>query len=135
MRGTPESLYRLFLIVLDNAIKYTPRGGHVLIRVRSLLDGERAAGGTVDVTDTGSGIDSLERPFIFNRFYRGATARTLADGSGLGLSLAQTIVERHHGAITVEPGPSGRGCRVHVRLPPDVGGTHRLSIPEAVDVT
>jgi signal transduction histidine kinase len=122
VRGTPESLYRLILIVLDNAIKYTPRGGDVRIRVQPAGTGP-AGVATIEITDTGSGIDPLERPYIFNRFYRGATARTLADGSGLGLSLAQTIVERHHGAITIESGPAGRGCRVHVRLPRDVGYT------------
>ncbi len=115
--GAPESLYRLIVIILDNAIKYTPRGGVVRVRVQPQLDVQHRALGMIDVTDTGSGIDPLERPYIFNRFYRGATARTQADGSGLGLSLAQTIAERHGGTITVEPGPAERGCRVQVRLP------------------
>jgi signal transduction histidine kinase len=117
VHGASASLYRLILIVLDNAIKYTPRGGDVRIRVHAATDAGGAALGVIAVTDTGNGIDPLERPYIFNRFYRGATARTLADGNGLGLSLAQTIVERHHGTITIEPGPGGRGCGVQIRLP------------------
>ena len=73
---------------------------------------------------------------MFDRFYRGATARAhAADGSGLGLSIARTIVERAQGTIEIETGPGGRGCHVRVRLPADgkgrevehaSGRTHRV---------
>jgi signal transduction histidine kinase len=117
VRGNRESLRRLMLILLDNAIKYTPPGGSVRLRVSS-EQSPRAehASGIIDVIDTGHGIDLAEGPHIFERFYRGATARQQTDGSGLGLSIARAIVERHRGSIAVNPGGDGRGCHVVVRL-------------------
>ena len=111
--GAPESLRRLLLILLDNAIKYTPPGGWVQLAV-----GRGDRGATIEATDSGPGIDAAERPFIFDRFYRGAVARAQTEGSGLGLSLARTIVERHGGVIDVGSGPGGRGCRILIHLPP-----------------
>ena len=118
VRGTPHSLRRLMLILLDNAIKYTPAGGLVRLRVlRAAESGTSGAATHIEVIDSGIGIDPSERPHIFDRFYRGAMARQHADGSGLGLSIARAIVERHGGAIVVGAGANGHGCRVEVRLP------------------
>ncbi|HUL73168.1 MAG TPA: ATP-binding protein [Vicinamibacterales bacterium] len=111
--GDPESLRRLLVILLDNAVKYTPSGGRVDVRL-----GAADGAAVIHVTDTGIGVDPAERARVFDRFYRGAAARQrAADGSGLGLSIAKTIVERLRGTIALAAGPSGRGCDVVVRLP------------------
>src|SRR5207237_8881062 len=107
VRGDEESLRRVALILLDNAIKYTPRrdeegAGRVIVSV------ERADGQAVlRVRDTGIGIDPDDLPHIFERFYRADHARS-RQGTGLGLSIAQTLVERLGGHITAESTP-GKG--------------------------
>jgi len=122
VQGSAESLGRLLLILLDNAVKYTPRGGRVSVRVSSLQD-VLAAGPAVavDVMNSGPGLvalDVTDQARAFDRFYRGAAARQAApDGSGLGLSIARTIVERHAGEITLSATPQGDGCWVRVLLP------------------
>ena len=118
VRGSAESFRRLIVILLDNAIKYTPEGGRVWLRVAT-PGGPRdiAAACVVEVTDSGVGIEPSERSRVFDRFYRGAAARQHAGGSGLGLSIARAIVERHDGTIAVDPGPNGGGTRIAVRLP------------------
>jgi signal transduction histidine kinase len=105
------------VILLDNSRKYTKSGGAVLLRLdASPLDAPGAA--QIEVIDTGIGIDPVDRPHIFDRFYRGAVARQQSgDGSGLGLAIAHTIVERHGGTITVGEGPGGRGCTARIVLP------------------
>jgi heavy metal sensor kinase len=115
--GDTESLRRLLVILLDNAVKYTLPGGQVDLRLEAGIDrgGPQAI---IHVNDTGIGIDPAERSRVFDRFYRGTAARQhAADGSGLGLSIAKTIVERLRGTIDLATGPSGRGCSVLVRLP------------------
>jgi two-component system, OmpR family, sensor kinase len=115
VRGDEESLRRVTLILLDNAIKYTPRrdeegAGRVIVSV------ERADGQAVlSVRDAGIGIDPDDLPHIFERFYRADYARS-RQGTGLGLSIAQTLVERLGGHITAESTP-GKGSTFRVRLP------------------
>jgi two-component system OmpR family sensor kinase len=102
---------RLVGILVDNALRYTPPGGRVSVRV---LGGEQAC---LEVQDTGVGIPPEERPRLFERFFRGATARRMApDGSGLGLAIAQWIVTSHGGSIAFEA-PAEGGTLVRVRLP------------------
>jgi signal transduction histidine kinase len=110
--GHADALRRLLVILLDNALKYTNTGGAVTVRVAA--EGHHAI---IDVSDTGIGIPAAERERVFDRFYRGADARARIDGSGLGLAIARGIVLRHHGAITIGPGPAGRGSTVRVELP------------------
>ncbi|MBI2939477.1 MAG: HAMP domain-containing histidine kinase [Chloroflexi bacterium] len=109
-RGNADSLKELFLILLDNAIKYTPPGGSVDVRV-----GRKGRWITVGVTDTGMGIAAEDLPRIFDRFYRSASART-QDGTGLGLAIARWIVDEHSGRISVESTP-GKGTSFAVCLP------------------
>ena len=120
--GNGESLRRLLLILLDNAIKYTPRDGHVTVRASPAPQGSpgglSSPGVAIDVIDSGTGLDAMDRVRAFDRFYRGAAARQQApEGSGLGLSIARTIVDRHAGAISLAPGPEDRGCWARVVLP------------------
>ena len=124
VRGNGQSLHRLLLILLDNALRYTPPGGHVDLRVRpASRDGDTAPGVLIEVSDDGIGLDPVDGPRLFERFYRGARARRHApDGSGLGLAIAQTIVNLHGGSIAVtavDPAGDRRGCLVRVRMPLD----------------
>ena len=108
--GSADYLKQLFLILLENAFKYTPDGGKVEVSV--LLEEDRV---TVTVADTGIGIAEADLPRVFDRFYRAENAR-FRSGMGLGLSIAQSIAEQHGGKITVES-TSGEGSRFTVILP------------------
>jgi heavy metal sensor kinase len=110
--GDADWLKRLVLNLLDNAIKFTPSGGRVVVDVAR--DGAVAR---LAVRDTGIGIDPAVKPHIFERFFRADPARSSAvDGAGLGLSLAKWIVDRHHGRIEVDSQP-GNGSTFTVQLP------------------
>jgi heavy metal sensor kinase len=110
--GNRDALRRLFLILLDNAIKYTPVGGAAEIKV--LAHGTSAVG---VVTDTGIGIPAEDLPHVFDRFYRVDRARSRDHGgTGLGLAIAHWIAESHGGAISVTS-RLGEGARFEVRLP------------------
>jgi two-component system OmpR family sensor kinase len=98
--------------LLDNAVKFSPPGGRVIVEVRA--DGGEAV---VAVSDTGPGIAADEMPQLFERFYRGAAARASeAPGVGLGLAISRAIVEKYGGRITVDTRPEG-GATFSVRLP------------------
>ncbi|HYM84833.1 MAG TPA: HAMP domain-containing sensor histidine kinase [Candidatus Dormibacteraeota bacterium] len=99
--------------LVGNAVKFTPRGGHVRVRLRPSEDGA-----TIAVVDTGIGIDQAELPHIFERFYRGSRSEARSSGSGLGLSIAKSIVDLHHGRIGVSS-RVGTGSRFEVLLPGD----------------
>lgn len=103
---------RLIGILLDNAIRYTPAGGRVAVRAHAL-----PGAAVLEVVDTGIGIPLAERDRATQRFWRGAEARRLApQGSGLGLSIARWIVERHEGRLELLPRVDG-GTLVRVSLP------------------
>jgi signal transduction histidine kinase len=99
VRGDQESIERLFTILLDNAIKYTPAHGSVSVRMWN-ADDTRVA---VDVCDSGPGIAPEHVPHIFERFYRIDRVRTPgAGGVGLGLALAKSIAVAHGAELQVE---------------------------------
>jgi two-component system OmpR family sensor kinase len=115
VRGDEESLRRIMLILLDNAIKYNPSSGEEGAN-RVIVSLERAKGQAVlRVRDTGIGIEPADLPHIFERFYRADRARS-RHGTGLGLSIAQTLVEGLGGCITAESTP-GKGSTFSVWLP------------------
>jgi heavy metal sensor kinase len=106
-------LHRLWLILLDNAIKYTPAGGSIQVIWRL------ASPNTVvcEVKDSGIGIAESDIPHIFERFFRADKARSREQsGAGLGLSIARCIVDAHHGTIEVESA-LGLGSLFRVSLP------------------
>lgn len=112
VNGDAAALHRLFIILIDNAIKYTPEGGSVTIRLRA-TDEQAIA----EITDTGIGINSADLPHVFDRFYRADQARSRANGgAGLGLSIGLWIVQKHGGTITAESTPSV-GSEFRVVLP------------------
>jgi signal transduction histidine kinase len=112
--GDADRLKQLLLILLDNALKYTPLGGRVTISAEP-CDRIGIAGVAICVSDTGPGIPLAEQPRIFERFYRGDPARR-SDGVGLGLAIAHWIVDEHQGALDLESAP-GQGSRFTVWLP------------------
>jgi heavy metal sensor kinase len=110
--GDEGRLRQVFINVLDNALKYTPEGGTITIRVER---GDRVA--VVSVEDTGIGILPEHLPKVFDRFYRVDKARSRTQGgTGLGLSIAQSIVVAHGGRIELASTP-GQGTTCTVRLP------------------
>jgi signal transduction histidine kinase len=110
--GDAEALRRLFFILIDNAIKYTPDEGQIQIRVES-LEGKAA----VTVSDTGIGIAESDQPHIFDRFWRADKVRSRgAGGAGLGLSIARWIVDQHNGSIEVRS-TLGQGSAFTVTIP------------------
>jgi heavy metal sensor kinase len=110
--GDVAWLQRLVLNLLDNAIKFTRPGGHIVLRVR-----RAEKGATLEVQDTGVGMSSAVIPHIFERFFRADPSRSsTVEGAGLGLSLVKWIVESHHGRVSVESSP-GIGSTFKVWLP------------------
>jgi signal transduction histidine kinase len=110
--GDSASLERLFVILLDNAIKYTASGGQVDVRLRR-DDGFAVA----DVRDTGAGIPAEDIEHVFDRFYRADHARSReSGGAGLGLAIGRWIAEAHGGEICVES-KLGEGSTFQVKIP------------------
>ena len=99
------------MIVLDNAVKFTPAGGRVTLDVAA-EDGRA----TVVVADTGIGIPPEQLPRVFERFYRGDPARREAGGAGLGLAIARWIADVHGARIELASPPGG-GTRVTIIFP------------------
>ncbi|MFZ1361246.1 MAG: ATP-binding protein [Candidatus Saccharimonadales bacterium] len=95
-RGNQESIEELCMILLDNALKYSPSDS--LVSIKLSRRGNRAC---IEMTNTGKGISAQDLPHIFDRFYRADTSRTSTaqSGHGLGLALAKRIIEIHHGEL------------------------------------
>lgn len=115
----PDKLSQVFINLLTNALKYTPPGGEVVVQITSKKESVE-----VSVRDTGIGISSDDLPHIFERFYRTDKSRTRATGgTGIGLTIAKSIVEAHLGRIIVRSEPD-KGSEFIVHLPltlePDV---------------
>jgi two-component system, OmpR family, sensor histidine kinase CiaH len=112
--GDPPSLTQAVVVMLDNAVKYSPRKGTVYLEGR-----KKAEYGYISVRDEGSGIPPKDLPRIFDRFYRVDSSRTAdgnTDGHGIGLSIAREIVEQHEGRITVSS-TLGKGSTFVIQLP------------------
>lgn len=118
IEGDTAALQRLFLILLDNAVKYTPAGGRVTV---SLTDGNGSA--VAEIRDTGIGISETDLPNVFERFYRADKPRSRElGGVGLGLSIGRWIAEAHGGTIEVTS-TVGQGSVFRVRLPLPTSGS------------
>jgi PAS domain S-box-containing protein len=112
VHADPDRVTQLLSNLVGNALKFTPAGGRVDVRV------QRSEGGVmVSVTDTGEGIPAEQLPYVFDRFFQVSNARMGArHGAGLGLPIARGIVEAHGGTIWVES-VQGRGTTVRFTLP------------------
>jgi two-component system, OmpR family, sensor histidine kinase CiaH len=112
VEADPNRLQQVVLILLDNALKYTPLGGKVQVQVSR--HGNEAS---LTVTDTGEGISAEHLSRLFDRFYRVDPARSRAQGgAGLGLAIARSLVRAHGGQLSLSSQP-GSGTTALVRLP------------------
>jgi signal transduction histidine kinase len=112
--GDRDQLRQVLVILLDNAVRYTPAGGRIHVQARA--DGKEAV---LTVHDTGIGIPEEALPRVFERFYRADDARNRQSGGvGLGLAIARELVTRHSGRISVTS-TEGAGSTFTVRLPRD----------------
>ncbi|MEU1317834.1 sensor histidine kinase [Streptomyces tibetensis] len=106
VRAEPSALERAMVNILDNAVKFSPEGGTIEVRLAS---------GTLTVRDHGPGIPADELPHVFDRFWRSPSARSLP-GSGLGLSIVARTVQQAGGEVSLNPAQDG-GTVATVRLP------------------
>jgi signal transduction histidine kinase len=103
---------QLFRNLIGNAIKYTPKGGAIILTTK--MNEDQAL---IEVKDNGYGIPSSDLPFIFNRFYRVRSGKNgEEEGNGLGLAIVKSIVEHHGGQISVESEPQ-KGTSFSISLP------------------
>jgi two-component system sensor histidine kinase MprB len=110
VEGDPTGVDRAVVNLLDNAVKFSPPGGVVTVRLSR---------GEYSVRDQGPGIDASDLPRVLERFYRSDSARQLP-GSGLGLAIVAQVAEETGGRIALEPGPGG-GTIARLTLPGDPG--------------
>jgi two-component system sensor histidine kinase QseC len=110
VHGEAGLLRVLMRNLVDNGVRYTPRGGSVRVEVRP-----DAAGAALVVTDEGPGIAPGERARVLDRFYR--VLETSEQGAGLGLSIVARVAALHAATLALEEGPGGRGLAVRVRFP------------------
>jgi signal transduction histidine kinase len=114
VNGNIDRLKQMLLNLLDNAIKFTPEGGSVTLSLH-----QQDADAVIEISDTGIGIAPEEVSRVFDRFYQSDPSRTNNDkgtGFGLGLSIAQWIVNAHNGAISVES-EVGKGTTFRICIP------------------
>lgn len=95
--ASPEALREVLSNLIDNAVKYTPNGGKVYIKVELQ---EKLSGIVIGISDTGPGIPPEDLAHLFERYYRGAQGQTDIPGTGLGLAIARDLIEEMQGKIT-----------------------------------
>jgi heavy metal sensor kinase len=118
VNGDADRLRQVVNNLIDNSLKFTPRGGTVRVEVQPQPALRHVV---LRVTDTGMGIDPIDLPHVFERFYRGDKSRKReqsAHGNGLGLSICKSIVQAHGGDIQAYSTP-GKGATFSIRLPAD----------------
>jgi signal transduction histidine kinase len=117
--GDPARLQQVVTNLLNNSVKFTPRGGRVVVRLT-----QQDTNAILTVTDSGSGIRAEALPFVFERFRQASVADTKAGGLGLGLAIVKHIVDVHEGTVTAASGGVGLGATFTVTLPllPSVTG-------------
>ena len=125
VRANPKALREVLHNLIDNALKYTPTGGQVLIQVYRALD--LIDHQTIAIHDTGPGIPPADLNHVFERHYRGAQAQTAIPGTGLGLAIAKALVQQMHGDIQAFS-PAQHWQQSELNSP---GSTFTISLPEA----
>ncbi len=124
--GDPARLQQVVTNVLTNSLKFTARGGRVLVRLA-----QEASQAVLTVTDSGSGIRAEVLPFVFERFRQASAADTKAGGLGLGLAIVKHIVEMHQGTVTAASAGAGQGATFTVTLPLTLGAEVRVEAKAA----
>jgi signal transduction histidine kinase/integral membrane sensor domain MASE1 len=114
VRADPVAVRQLFGNLVDNAVKYAKPGQHATVRVRAHQQGSRVV---VEVEDCGVGVDDADRALVFQRFHRSGAVRAHFRGTGMGLSICQSIVQRHGGTIECLAVPRGSGSVFRFDLP------------------
>ncbi len=133
IEGDRDLLFQMVSNLIDNAIKYTPEHGGIVVAVR-----REGAAAMFEVRDSGIGIPDDEKDQVFQRFYRVGKSRSLP-GNGLGLSLVSAVAEIHQGQILLSdthPGEEPPGLTVSVRMPAFTGVRKRIkatSVEPAAD--
>ena len=131
----PKNFDKVILNILSNAFKFTPENGNIQIRLCTGNDPNAAEKALsryfeISIEDDGIGINETELERIFDRFYQIRNSQNNSNiGTGIGLHLTRSLVELHHGSITVENNQGTPGCRFIVRLP--LGKEHLK--PEDID--
>lgn len=111
IEADPDKLKQVILNLLNNAVKYTPSGGHIEVVLSANVDEI-----VVKISDSGIGIQPDSLPYIFDKFYRVPSADLASKGTGLGLAISQRIIEAHQGRIEVDS-QVGVGSSFMVYLP------------------
>ena len=98
--GDPDRIFQIVNNLISNALRFTPKDGFIRVQVSSSPNDRNIQ---VSISDTGSGIDAADLPFVFDRFYRADKSRARSSGgSGLGLAIVKQLVEAHGGQVRVE---------------------------------
>lgn len=127
--GDPTRLHQVIANLLSNALKFTPRGGRITVRMRR--EGRELE---IRVQDSGEGIDPALLPFIFDRFTQAETSTSRARaGLGLGLTITKRLVELHGGSIVADSAGKGLGACFTVRLPVFDGSPSPAPTSDAAD--
>jgi signal transduction histidine kinase len=119
VHADPVAVRQLFGNLIGNAVKYARPGEHAVVTVRAQRQGARVV---VEIEDRGVGVEEEERALIFQRFHRSGAVRAHFRGTGMGLTICQTIVQRHGGTIECLPRPAGSGSVFRFDLPAVEGG-------------
>ena len=114
VHADPVAVRQLFGNLVGNAVKYATPGEHATITVRAQRQAARVE---VEIEDRGVGVEEEERSLIFQRFHRSGSVRAHFRGTGMGLTICQTIVQRHGGTIECLPRPVGSGSVFRFDLP------------------
>jgi two-component system phosphate regulon sensor histidine kinase PhoR len=116
---------QVFINLFDNAIKHSYEGGIINVKINLISPENKDV--EINIIDSGTGFNSKDLPYIFERLYRGdkSRARTSRYGSGLGLAIVKEIIAAHHGLITAQNHPETGGAWVKITLPQVVDGNNK----------
>jgi len=123
IRANPDQLHTALVNVLQNALQYTPKGGHIHLRTTHVSAADEVV---IEISDNGVGMTQEEQARAFERFYRADEARSTR-GFGLGLAIVKRVMDTHQGRVEIDSTP-GEGSTVRLIFP-----AHRAHHPQASD--
>ncbi len=132
--GDPDRLQQAVWNLLANAIKFTPEGGRVDVKLQVARSQTHLSHAHISVTDTGKGISEAFLPFVFDRFRQGDSSSTRAEGGlGLGLAIVRHLVELHGGTVQADSLGLGQGAKFMITLPLMSAATETISAQTRLD--